>query len=278
MLAPSVSAPHAAPASLRQRLYIIIFEAETRAGKAFDVALLWLILASILVVMLDSVPSIGATHGNVLRAIEWTLTGLFALEYAARLYCARRRLRYALSFFGIVDLLALLPTIVSLVWPGAQSLLVIRALRLIRVFRVLKVVRMLGEAHVLGQALRASLPKIAVFLGVVIIVVVITGTAMHVIEGADSGFSSVPQSMYWAIVTMTTVGYGDIAPQTALGQGVAALLMVVGYGVLAVPTGIVSAELVGRAPGREELHCRACGTDSHLPASTFCRVCGTALR
>lgn len=265
------------PDDLREHLHVIIFEAETPGGRAFDIVLLVVILASILVVVLESVASIRAEHGALFRVLEWTFTALFSIEYALRLYSARRRLRYALSFFGVVDLLSVLPTFLALFLEGAHSLIVIRALRLLRVFRVFKVVRLLGEAQVLLNALRASLPKIFVFLGAVLTIVVIMGTLMHVIEGADSGFTSVPRSMYWAIVTMTTVGYGDIAPKTPLGQSVASLLMVMGYGVLAVPTGIVSAELVGGKRNDPELSCRACHTRSHLPGSAFCRVCGTPL-
>ena len=272
------SEPNARDADdLRERLYVIIFEAETPAGKAFDVALLLLILASIVLVSLESVEAIRARAGEALYVVEWVFTGLFLIEYGLRIYCARRRLRYVFSLFGIVDLASLLPAFVSLFLTGAQSLIVIRSLRLLRVFRVLKVVRMIGEARDLTHAIKASMPKILVFLGTVMIVVMIVGAAMHVIEGGEHGFTSVPRSMYWAVVTMTTVGYGDIAPQTPLGQAVSAVLMIVGYGILAVPTGIVSAEFVKKMPPDHELQCRACGSGGHPNDSTFCRVCGTAL-
>jgi voltage-gated potassium channel len=270
---------HPAPAreDLRDRLYIIIFEAETPAGRWFDIALLVLIVISVVLVSLESVASIRAGFGTLFSELEWAFTGLFCIEYILRIYCARRRLRYIVSFFGIVDLLSLLPAFVSLFLAGAHSLIIIRSLRLLRVFRVLKIVRMLGEAQSLVDAIKASLPKILVFLGAVLIIVMIVGAAMHVIEGGDNGFTSVPRSMYWAIVTMTTVGYGDIAPHTPLGQAVSAALMIVGYGIIAVPTGIVSAELVGKKPTDHELICRACGRRGHLNDATFCRVCGTAL-
>ena len=278
------STPAAAPDALRERLYIVIFEAETPAGRAFDVAVLVIIFGSVLAVCLESVASFESRFGTVLRALEWIFTVVFSIEYAARLYCARRRLRYVFSFFGIVDLLSLLPTFLSLVFTGAQSLLVIRALRLLRMFRVLKIMRHLGEAHSLMMAIRSSLPKISVFLGAVLIIAVIVGALMYVIEDPSSGFTSVPRSMYWAIVTMTTVGYGDIAPKTVLGQGVAAILMIIGCGIIAVPTGIVSAEFVGNKGGGEgqddepEDHCHHCGTPHHLPDANFCRVCGSALQ
>lgn len=267
----------AGPGDLRDRLYIIIFEAETPAGRRFDVALLLLILASVVLVSIESVAALGARFGDLLYTLEWVFTALFSVEYGLRIYCARRRLRYVRSFFGIVDLLSLLPAFVSLFLAGAQTLIIIRSLRLLRVFRVLKIVRMLGEANDLIGAIKASVPKIMVFLGTVMIVVMIVGAAMHVIEGGDNGFTSVPRSMYWAIVTMTTVGYGDIAPRTPLGQAVSAMLMIVGYGIIAVPTGIVSAELAGTRMPDRRLQCRDCGGRGHQPDSTFCRICGTAL-
>lgn len=272
---PALSGP--LPGSLRHRLHVIIFEADTPGGRAFDIVLLVAILASVVVVVLESIASSRLEYGGLFRAIEWAFTVIFSIEYALRIFAARRRLRYALSLFGIVDLLSVLPTLLGLFIEAAHSLIVIRALRLLRVFRVFKVARMLGEAQSLLNALRASMPKILVFLGAVLTIVIIVGTLMYAIEGSDSGFTSIPRSMYWAIVTMTTVGYGDIAPETPLGQSVAALLMVMGYGVLAVPTGIVSAELVSGRRQDPELACRACRTRSHLPGSTFCRVCGTAL-
>ncbi len=213
---------------LRSRLHEIIFEADTPAGKAFDVALLVCILVSVAAVSLESVASIREEFGSWLRAIEWGLTALFTLEYFLRLYSVHQPSRYATSFFGLVDLLAVVPTYLSVLVPGAQSLLLIRALRLLRVFRVLKLVRHSGEAKLLMTAMRASRPKITVFLGAQIIVVLIVGALMYLIESSEAGFTSIPQSVYWAIVTMTTVGYGDIAPLTVLGRSLASALMILG--------------------------------------------------
>ena len=270
--------PVAAPDALREQLYTIIFEADTRAGRAFDIALLIVIALSVVAVSLESVADLQARYGRLLYGLEWVFTGLFTVEYALRIYSARRRLRYVFSFFGLVDVLSLLPTFLSLVFTGVQSLIVIRALRLLRLFRVLKVMRHLGEAHALMTAIRTSLPKISVFLGVVLIIAVIVGAMMYVIEDPKDGFTSVPRSMYWAIVTMTTVGYGDIAPKTTLGQSVAAVLMIIGYGIIAVPTGIVSAELVAtKDSGLDPTACHECGTTGHLPGANFCSICGTSL-
>lgn len=278
--------------TLRDRLYVIIFEAETPAGKLFDVLLLWVIIASVVTVALESVAAVSQEHRLALYVLEWIYTALFTVEYGLRIYSARRRLRYVLSFFGVIDLLALLPTYVSLVLPGVQTLLVIRALRLLRVFRVLKAVRLMGEAHNLLTAIRFSLPKISVFVGSVSIIAMVVGAFMYLIEGADAGFTSIPRGMYWAIVTMTTVGYGDIAPRTELGQFLAACLMILGYGILAVPTGIISAEIVSHrehAPivaehaggeakdGHDHPLCHGCGATNHPPGANFCHVCGSAV-
>ncbi|MCX4246414.1 ion transporter [Paraliomyxa miuraensis] len=294
MASPSASPPPATPGldagALRDRIYIVIFEAETPGGKLFDVALLWLIVASVVTVALESVESVAVRHGTTLRVLEWFYTALFSVEYGLRIYSARRRLRYVVSFFGIIDLLALLPTYLSLFLPGMHTLLVIRALRLLRVFRVLKVVRMMGEAHSLLAAIRISLPKISVFVGAVVIIALVVGAAMYLIEGIEAGFTSIPRGMYWAIVTMTTVGYGDIAPKTDLGQFLAACLMVLGYGILAVPTGIVSAEIVSHHPvpppgaseavpedDEDRAMCHACGAMDHPTGANFCYVCGSAV-
>lgn len=278
MTAAPVGSPQPDPprSDLRERLYIVIFGTETPAGRAFDIALLAVIVLSVIVVMLDSVETFRAQWRPQFVALEWLFTGLFTIEYVLRIYCARRRLRYALSFFGIVDLVALLPAYLSVVFAGAQSLLAVRILRLLRIFRVLKVVRMLGEARNLLVALRTSAPKIGVFIGGVLTVTVVIGSAMYLIEGADSGFTSIPRGVYWAIVTITTVGYGDIAPVTIPGQTLAAMLMIMGYGIIAVPTGIVSAEIV-RAHEEEHGACPACGTKHHAEDAHFCRVCGTEL-
>ena len=227
--------------SWRQRLWIIIFEADTTAGKAFDIGLLWAILLSILVVMLDSMDPIRTRHGLVLDQVEWILTGFFTLEYILRLVTSPRPRSYAFSPLGLIDVFAIAPTYLSLVMPGTESLLVIRALRLLRVFRILKLGGFWREMRALGHALVLSAHKISVFLGFVLILVLILGATMYVVEGADNGFSSIPQSTYWAVVTLTTVGYGDIVPHTVLGKTIAAFVMVVGYAIIAVPTGIVTA-------------------------------------
>jgi voltage-gated potassium channel len=265
-------------AAWREELRRIIFEADTPAGKGFDVALLWLILASVVAVMLESVATIGAAYGSWLRRTEWLITGLFTIEYVLRLICVHRPWGYARSFFGIIDLLAILPTYLSLLLPGTQSLLVVRALRLLRVFRILKLSRFLGEANVLATALRSSVRKVTVFLASVLVLVAILGSAMYLVEGAETGFTSIPRSMYWAIVTMTTVGYGDIAPQSVLGQILAAVVMLLGYSIIAVPTGIVSAELVQaqRRPVTTRT-CPACTSEGHDLGAHFCKDCGAPL-
>jgi voltage-gated potassium channel len=265
--------------SLRHRLYVVVFEADTPAGKAFDVALLVVILVSIVAVMLESVDSIRTEHGAILRWIEWTITILFTIEYVLRLWLVRRPVHYAWSFFGVVDLLSILPTYVSVLVPGAQSFLVIRAVRLLRVFRILKLAHFLGEANLLGRAMRASSRKIIVFLVTVVTLVLIIGALMYLIEGPQSGFTSIPMSMYWAIVTMTTVGYGDIAPQTVLGQLLASAVMIVGYGIIAVPTGIVTVEMAEayRQGARERQACAGCGLNEHDTDARFCKRCGNAL-
>jgi voltage-gated potassium channel len=271
---------HAAPevrAAWRERLRVVIFGTETPAGKAFDVALLATILLSILAVMLETVQQLEAEYGPGLRAAEWGFTALFAVEYALRLISAPRASRYARSFFGVIDLLAVLPTPLSLVLPGAQSMLVIRGLRLLRVFRVFKLAGYLGEANVLMSALRASRRKVGVFVGTVLILVLILGSAMYLVEGAERGFTSIPRAVYWAIVTLTTVGYGDIAPQTVLGQILASLVMIIGYAIIAVPTGIVSAELVHAARPVAARECPACDSPGQERNARFCKDCGAGL-
>jgi voltage-gated potassium channel len=262
----------------RERLHEIIFEAETPAGKAFDLALLVCIVASVATVMLESVSSIRAQYGTILRALEWGFTILFTVEYVLRLICVGRPLRYATSFFGVVDLLAIAPTYLSIFFAGAQSLIVIRALRLLRIFRVLKLAHFVGEASMLREALRASMRKITVFLGTVLTVVVIVGALMYLVEGEASGFTSIPQGMYWAVVTLTTVGYGDVAPQTFVGKLLASGVMILGYGIIAVPTGIVTVELAQarRAPISTEA-CPDCGAGGHDSDAEFCKYCGAHL-
>lgn len=268
-----------APPGLRARLHTVIFESDTPAGKAFDVGLLWAIVLSVVAVMLESVSSFRLQHGVLIRNIEWLFTVLFTVEYGLRLVSVRRPLLYALSFFGLVDLLALLPSYLSLFLPGTQSLLVVRVLRLLRVFRVLRLASFLGQAEVLLTALRASRQKIIVFLGAVLSTVVIMGALMYLVEGEANGFDSIPRAMYWAIVTMTTVGYGDLTPKTVLGQFIASLLMIMGYGVLAVPTGIVSVELANasRHPAIDPRACPGCGLEGHDLDAAYCKSCGTPL-
>ena len=263
------------PPAWRVRLHEIIFEADTAAGRAFDVLLLWCIVLSVLAVMLGSVAAVNERYAWFLRAAEWAFTILFTVEYVMRLVCVGRPLRYASSFFGVVDLLAIVPTYLSLLLPGAQTLLVIRALRLLRVFRVLKLVRFVEEARVLGQALRASRHKITVFLGTVATLVLIVGTLMYLIEGEANGFDSIPRSIYWAIVTLTTVGYGDIAPTTVLGQMLASVVMILGYSIIAVPTGIVTVELSKATRGQVSTQaCPQCSAEGHDADAKHCKYCG----
>lgn len=270
--------------SFRERLGDVIFETDTPPARLFDVLLLAAIVASVLLVMLESVDPIQARHGPLLRTLEWAFTLLFTAEYAARIYTARDRRRYATSFYGVVDLLAILPSYLGLLLPGAQTFVVIRSLRLLRVFRVLKLVQFLGEASTLAQALRASRHKIIVFVVSVLAITVIIGSAMHLVEGQASGFDNIPLGVYWAIVTLTTVGYGDIAPITPVGRFLAGMVMILGYGIIAVPTGIVTSEL-SRADrerrGRQELEperpCARCGLEHHQADARYCRRCGEAL-
>jgi len=265
-------------AAWRAKLHEIIFGHETPAGRGFDVALIIAIGLSVLAVVLESVESLRVQHGTRLRVAEWVFTALFTLEYVLRVLCVRRPLRYATSFFGVIDLLALLPTYLSIVFPGAQFLLVIRVLRFLRVFRILKLVRYLSEAELLGRALWASRRKILVFLLTVLTLVTILGSLMYVIEGGEHGFDNIPRSIYWAVVTLTTVGYGDISPQTGLGQAFATIIMILGYGIIAVPTGIMTAELTNAAQGaRGRDACPGCGARGHAGDAAYCRCCGRGL-
>ena len=262
---------------LRHRLYMIIFESDTPAGKAFDVALILAILASVAVVMWDSIPSITPATRARLAVAEWAFTILFTVEYALRLWVVRRPATYARSFFGLVDLFAILPTYAALILPDARFLLVIRILRVLRVFRILKLVHYMGEGQILARAMVASRHKIGVFLITVLSAVTILGSLLYLIEGPASGFDSIPRSIYWAIVTLTTVGYGDIAPQTPLGQTLAAAIMLLGYGMIAVPTGIMTVEIgnaVRSAPARS---CTRCGREERDPSAAYCRFCGDRL-
>ncbi len=263
----------------RDLLHEIVFETNTRRGRAFDVLLLVLILGSVAAIALESVPGIAERHGETLRIAEWAFTGVFTVEYGLRVYCARRRFGYVRSFFGLVDLVSILPAFLSLVLVDAHGLATVRVLRLVRIFRVLKLVHFLGEASALRNALRASLPKITVFLVTVLCLVIVVGSVMHVVEGPANGFDSIPRGVYWAVVTLTTVGYGDIAPKTVPGQFLASFVMLIGYGILAVPTGIVSAELVRQprvVPAARQ--CCECGTDLLAAEARFCSRCGAEQR
>ena len=262
----------------RAKAHEIIFEADTPAGKAFDIALIVTILVSVVAVMLESVAPVRARYGSVLRITEWVITVVFTIEYILRLLCVGQPARYARSFFGVIDLLAILPTYISFFIPGAQALAVVRVLRILRVFRVLKLVQYVQEASVLRQALANSGRKILVFVFVVFTIVIIVGALMYLVEGEAAGFTSIPISVYWAVVTLTTVGYGDIAPVTALGQFLSAILMIMGYGIIAVPTGIVTTELVrGQRPDVSTRVCHECSLEGHDPDARCCKGCGARL-
>src|SRR3954470_139663 len=264
----------------KHRLYSIIFESDTREGKAFDVGLLIAIGLSITAVMLESVESIRATHADLLRSVEWGCTILFTLEYTARLICVRRPLDYVWSFYGIIDLFAFLPSYINLFIPTANSLMMIRVLRLLRIFRILKLSEFMEESETLMTALYASRRKIAVFVSMVLAVVLIMGTIMYLVEGPENGFDSIPRGVYWAIVTLTTVGYGDVTPHTVLGRFLACFIMIMGYGIIAVPTGIFSVELQQAARLKEAKDARACPicqTTESDRAARFCRRCGESL-
>jgi len=262
--------------SIRGRLHEIIFEADTPAGKIFDLFLQASILTSVLIVMLDSVALFRQEYGAFFTIAEWFFTLIFTLEYGLRLYCIGHPLKYARSFFGVVDLLSVLPTYLALFLPGGQYLLSIRILRLLRIFRILKMVKFVGEAETLMRALRSSGRKIIVFLLVIFTLVVIFGSVMYLVEGEENGFTSIPRSIYWAIVTMTTVGYGDISPKSDLGQAIAAFIMVLGYGIIAIPTGIVTAELAFKNQITSQ-SCPDCSAFGHDPDAEFCKYCGEKL-
>jgi voltage-gated potassium channel len=266
--------------SWRLRVYTIIFEADTRTGRLFDVLLITAILASVGVVIADSVGSLAGRHGALFDVLEWTFTLLFTVEYVARLSCVRHPLRYATSFFGIIDLLAILPSYLVIFIPDANLLLDVRILRLLRVFRVFKLFAYVGEFRALGAALAASRRKILIFLSIVLMIVLLMGTLMYVVEGPEHGYTSIPVGMYWAVVTMTTVGYGDIAPQTDIGRLIASAMMLLGWGIIAVPTGIISAEMTARrfaARPPTTRTCHECLSEGHDADAQFCKDCGARL-
>ncbi|HBX57250.1 ion transporter [Pseudomonas sp. UBA2684] len=263
----------------RQRLYVIIFQTDTPAGQRFDRYLLLTILASLIVVMLDSIDDVHSQYGGLLAGLEWGFTALFAVEYLVRLYCSPKPLRYAFSFYGLIDLLAILPGLLALLYPDAQYLLIIRVIRMLRVFRVLKLSPYLRQANFLLTALRGSKQKIIVFFACIAILVTVFGTLMYVIEGPVHGFTSIPKGIYWAVVTLTTVGFGDIVPQTPLGQALSTLVMITGYSIIAVPTGIFTAELATAMRGNEQLvhDCPSCAKNTHEHGAAFCNRCGNPL-
>lgn len=263
----------------RRQLHDLVFGTETRAGRAFDLALIWMILASVAVVVLDSVQSIHQQAGGLLNSIEWAFTILFTAEYALRILCIDRPRRYVLSFYGVIDLLAVLPSYLGLFAPALHVLVDVRVLRLLRIFRILKLGTYMVEFGALGQALVASRRRILVFLFFVLMVVLLMGTLMYVVEGPDHGFTSIPVGVYWAITTMTTVGFGDIAPKTDLGRAIASAMMLLGWGTLAVPTGILTSEFTVRRMRRVEgpRRCPACGTPGQQHDARFCPDCGVLL-
>lgn len=262
----------------RSKLHEVIFEADTLAGRAFDLVLILSISLSVLAVVLDSVASVHDRWGQILFFAEWAFTILFTIEYILRIVSVKQPKRYIFSFFGLVDLLAIIPTYLSVIIPGSQYLLVIRILRVLRIFRVLKLATYIGEAKLLTTALRHSRRKITVFLFTVITMVIILGSLMYLIEGEQSGFTSIPQAVYWAIVTLTTVGYGDISPGTPFGKILAAIIMIMGYGIIAVPTGIVTVELSrASAKGVTAIACESCSGEGHDPDAVHCKHCGAKL-
>jgi len=263
--------------SIKERIKIMIFGTDTPGGKLFDVVLIITIFLSIISVLLDSVDEYHQKYGYILRVAEWIFTIMFTIEYFLRIYCIRRPVSYIFSFFGIIDLLAVLPTYISLFIPGTEVLQVIRVLRVLRVFRVLKLVQYIGEANLLVKAMVASRRKIFVFLFALMNVVVILGSIMYLIEGHSSGFTSIPRSIYWAIVTLTTVGYGDISPVTNLGQAIAAIIMIMGYSIIAVPTGIVTSEINFVLKKTKKRGCIVCGKEGFDEEAKFCSKCGSIL-
>jgi voltage-gated potassium channel len=264
--------------ALKAKLYEIIFESDTPAGKGFDLLLIVSILASVIVVFLDSVQHYNARYGEILYFMEWVFTILFTVEYFFRIYCIGRPVKYMGSFFGIIDLMSILPTYISIFIPASRYLSVIRILRVLRIFRILKLMLYIGEANLLLKAIAASRRKITVFLFSVLVMVSIFGSIMYLIEGEANGFTSIPRSIYWAIVTITTVGYGDISPQTELGQTLAAIIMIIGYATIAIPTGIISSEYTTITQRKKtDVICQDCGEGGHDNDSKFCKSCGVEI-
>ena len=263
----------------REQLHEVIYESNTKAGKLFDVSLLFLIFASILVVMMDSIEDLHRRYGTVFNTLEWAITFFFTIEYILRLISIRKPLKYVFSFLGIIDLLAIVPSYLSVFYTGAQALLVFRSLRLLRVFRIFKLTHFLSEMQFLGAALRGSLKKISIFMFIVLFLVIILGSLMYLVEGRKNGFTSIPDSIYWAIVTITTVGYGDISPATPMGKFIASVIMLIGYAIIAVPTGIITTEIAMAVKTKKELNeaCPSCGKQGHDWNARFCKYCGASL-
>jgi voltage-gated potassium channel len=261
----------------RQKLYVVIYGTTTKEGKVFDIVLLWVIIASIVLVMLESVKTLDSKYHTFFNIAEWVITILFTFEYIARIVTVKKTSNYIFSFFGIIDLLSTIPKYLSLIFGGTHALVALRALRLMRVFRILKLVRYVGESNRLLKALKASRIKILVFLFAVIVLCIILGTIMYLIEGELGEFTSIPRGVYWAIVTLTTVGYGDIAPHTGLGQFVASIVMLLGYSIIAIPTGIISAEMTKQTIHRRSRTCTSCSSDRNIDGAKYCSDCGAKL-
>lgn len=261
--------------NLRERVYKIIFEADTKAGRYFDIVLLWIIVFSVILVFWESVPEYGSRFAETFQILEWIVTIIFSVEYILRIIVSRRPLNYIFSFWGFVDFLAILPTYLSLVLVGYHYLVVIRIFRLLRVFRILKLVKFIKESEILYSALRASSYKISIFLLAVTTVVISMGTVMYVIEGGRNGFDSIPNSIYWAVITVTTVGYGDVIPHTFFGKLVSSVVMIIGYAIIAVPTGIITVEMSRASAGK--MICSQC-SHTNINESNFCNRCGNKLR
>ena len=263
----------------QMQLHEVIYESETKAGRVFDIILLVFIMSSIIVVMLDSVQALKSQYGHVFYVLEWFFTVVFTIEYILRLICIRQPHKYVFSVLGLIDLLAIIPSYLSIIVSGAQSLLVLRALRLLRIFRIFRLVHFLSEMQFLSHAIKNSLRKISIFILVVLTSVVILGSIIYLVEGEENGFTSIPQSVYWAIVTITTVGYGDIAPVTPLGQMIASFIMLLGYGIIAVPTGIITTEMAIAARSKRQGNqaCPNCGREGHDEDAKFCKFCGWKL-
>jgi voltage-gated potassium channel len=264
----------------KEKLHEIIYEADTPAGKWFDIALIILILFSVILVMMESVDDVDQKHHDLLLALEWVVTILFSIEYILRIISIKKPFKYIFSFYGIIDFISTIPLYLSYILAGSQVLLAVRAFRLLRIFRILKLVHLLGEASSLSQAIKASKVKIAVFIYAVLILSVFLGTVMYLVESDEAGFTSIPRSIYWTIVTLTTVGYGDIAPQTNLGQFIATIIMILGYGIIAVPTGIVTSEMAHQHRKKIDLNtqsCSHCSAEGHRDDATHCYNCGEKL-